>query len=150
MNRNYIEKSKAILEDMKHTKWIDLSGDGRCDSPVHNAKCLTYSFMDMSTNKIGAFSQTQFTEAGNSNRMEKIGFEKALKSLKDEGIVPEQITADRRVYIRKYLKEEATKHNSSSWCLALWKKYQKEGACCKHKTSRKILEKWIKWIENHF
>ena len=106
--------------------------------------------MDMSTNKIGAFSQTQFTEAGNSNRMEKIGFEKALKSLKDEGIVPEQITADRRVYIRKYLKEEGAKHNSSSWCLALWKKYQKEGACCKHKTSRKILEKWIKWIENHF
>ena len=46
--------------------------------------------------------------------MEKIGFEKALKSLKDKGIVPEQITADRRVYIRKYLKEEATKHNSSS------------------------------------
>ena len=79
VNRNYIEKSKAILEDVKQAKLIDLSGDGRCDSPGHNAKYLTYSFMDKSANKIGAFSLTQVTEVGNSNRMEKMGFEKALK-----------------------------------------------------------------------
>ena len=36
--------------------------------------------MDMNTNKIGAFSLTQVTEAVNSNRMEKMGFENALKS----------------------------------------------------------------------
>ena len=83
MNRLYIEKSKAILENMKQAKSIDLSGDGRCDSPGYNAEYLTYSFMDKSTNKIGGFSLTQVTEAGNSNRMEKTGFEKALKSLKD-------------------------------------------------------------------
>ena len=45
--------------------------------------------MYKSTNKIGAFSPTQVTEAGSSNRMEKMGFEKALKLLKDEGIIPE-------------------------------------------------------------
>ena len=38
--------------------------------------------------------------------MEKTGFEKALKSLKDKGIIPEQITTDRHVQIKKYLKEE--------------------------------------------
>ena len=54
VNRNYIEKSKAILEDMKQSKLIDLSGGGRFDSPGHNAKYLTCSFMDKSTNKIGA------------------------------------------------------------------------------------------------
>ena len=54
VNRNYIEKSKAILEDIKQSKLIDLSGGGRCDSPGDNAKYLTYSFMDKSTNKIGA------------------------------------------------------------------------------------------------
>ena len=107
VNRNYIEKSKAILEDiLKQAKSIDLSGDGRCDSPRRNAKYLTYSFMDKGTNKIGAFSLTQVTEAGNSNRIEKIGFERALKSLKDEGIIPEQITTDRHVKIRKCLKED--------------------------------------------
>jgi len=41
---------------------IDLSGDGRCDSPVHNAKYLTYSFMDKNTNKILAFTLTQVLE----------------------------------------------------------------------------------------
>ena len=60
-------------------------------------------FMGKSTNKIGVFSLKQVTEAGNSNRMEKMGFEKALKSLKDEGIIPEQIITDRYVQIRKYL-----------------------------------------------
>ena len=91
---------------MKQTKSIDLSGDGRCDSPGHHVKYLTYSFMNKSTNKIGAFSLLQVTKAGNSNRMEKMGFEKALKSLNDEGIIPEQITTDQHVQIRKYLKEE--------------------------------------------
>ena len=43
---------------MKQAKLIDLSGDGRCDSPGHDAKYLTYPFMDKSTNKIGAFSLT--------------------------------------------------------------------------------------------
>ena len=71
---------------MKQAKSIDLSGDGRCDSLGRNAKYLTYSFMDKSTNKFGEFSLTQVTEAGNSNRMEKMGFEKALKSLKHEAV----------------------------------------------------------------
>ena len=69
------------------------------------ARGIIHSFMDKSTNKIGASSLTQVTEAGNFNRMEKMGFEKALKSLKDEGITLEQIT-DRYVQIRNYLKEE--------------------------------------------
>ena len=60
-------------------------------------------FMDKTTNKIGVISLKKVTEAGNSNRMEKMGFEKDLKSLKDEGIIPEQITSDRYVQIRKYL-----------------------------------------------
>ena len=94
VNRNYTEKSKAILEDMKQAKWIDLIGYGTCDSPGHNAKYLTFSFMDKSRNKIGGFSQTQVNETKNSYKMEKMGFEKGLKSLKDEGIIPQQIITD--------------------------------------------------------
>ena len=95
MNRNYIEKSKAILEDMKQAKSIDLSGDGRCGSRENNAKYFTYSFMDKSTNKLRAFSLTQVNETGNSNRMENMGFEKALKSFKDEVIISEPINMSR-------------------------------------------------------
>ena len=105
---------------MKQPKSIDLSGDGRCDSPGHNAKYLTYSFKDKSANKIGAFSLTEVTKAGNSNRMEKMGFEKALKLLKDEGIIPKQITTDSHIQIRKYLKEEESNitHQSNVWHFA--------------------------------
>ena len=95
VNRNYIEKSKAILEDMKQAKSIDLSGDGRCCSRENNAKYFTYSFMDKSTKKLRAFSLTQVNETGNSNRMENMGFEKALKSLKDEVIISEPINMSR-------------------------------------------------------
>ena len=96
--------SKSILEEVKEKGPCYLSGDGRCDNPGHNAKYLTYSFMDKNTNKIVAFSLTQVSEAGNSNRMEKMGFEKSLRLLKNEGIIPEKITTDRHIQIRKHLR----------------------------------------------
>ena len=59
-------KSNAIIEKIKEEgNLTNLSGDRRCDSPGHNAKYLTYSFMDKNTNKIVAFLLTQVTEAGN-------------------------------------------------------------------------------------
>ena len=70
--------SKSILEEVKQKGPFCLSGDVRCDNAGHNAKYLTYSFMDKNTNKIVAFSLTQVAEAGNSNRMEKMGFGKSL------------------------------------------------------------------------
>ena len=111
MNRNYIEKSKAILEDIKQAKSIDLT---------------------------------------DSNRMEKMVFEKTLKSLKDEGIIPEQITTDRHVHIRTYLKEEepSITHQFDVWHFA--KNIKKKLLVASKKSACKILEKWIKPIGNHF
>ena len=65
--------SKSILEEVKEKGPCYLSRDGRCDSPGHNAKYLSYSFMDKNTNEIVPFSLTQVSEAGNSNRMKKNG-----------------------------------------------------------------------------
>ena len=81
-----------------------LSGDVRHDSPSHSAKYLTYSFKNKNPNKMVAFSLIQVSEAGNSNRMEKMGFEKSLKLLKNEGIIPEKITTGRHIQIRKHLR----------------------------------------------
>ena len=106
VNKNYNEKSKEITEDMKKHGVYHLSGDGRCDSPSHNAKYLTYSLMDKFTNRILAFSLTQVTETGNSNRMEKVGFKKVLSTTKGDGIIRSQITTDRHTGIRKHLREE--------------------------------------------
>ena len=38
---------------------VSLNGDGLCDSPGHNAKCVTYTLMDDNTGKITAFSIVQ-------------------------------------------------------------------------------------------
>ena len=150
VNRTFMLKSKAIIEEIKEGgNIIDLSGDRRCDSPGHNAKYLTYSFIDKSTNKIVAFSLTQVTEAGNSNRMEKMGFKKALASLKNQGINPEQITTDRHTQIRKYMREEPTiNHQFDVWHFV--KNIKKKLLAASKKSSCKIIEKWIKSIGNHF
>ena len=87
VNKTFIEKSAEIFNDIKNRGVYSLSGDGRCDSPGHNAKYLTYSFLDIVTNKVIAFSLVQVTEAGNSNRMEKMGFIKTLNHLKTKGII---------------------------------------------------------------
>ena len=76
VNKNYNEKSKEITEDMKKHGVYHLSGDGRCDSPGHNAKYLTYSLMDKFTNRVLAFSLTQVTKVANSNRIKKVDFKK--------------------------------------------------------------------------
>ena len=62
--------------------------------------------MDKNRNKILAFSLTQVSEAGNSNRMEKMGFEKSLRLLKNEGIIPQQITTDCYIQMRQHLKDQ--------------------------------------------
>ena len=74
VQERYCRKNSSILNQLKEQGSCRLSRDGRCDSPGHNAKYLTYSFMDQITNKIAAMTITQVTEAKNSNNMEKVGF----------------------------------------------------------------------------
>ena len=83
------------ISSLKNSELCVLSGDGRCDSPEHNAKYMTYSMLDQNTNKIIAMSLVQVTEAGNSNRMEKVAFINVLNSLKAEELNIKYITTDR-------------------------------------------------------
>ena len=54
----YHNKNKAILNQLRQNGPCHLSGDGRCDTPDHNAKYLTYSLMDQATNNIVTMSVT--------------------------------------------------------------------------------------------
>jgi len=56
-------------------------------------------------------SLTQVTEAGNSNRMEKVGFIKVLDEMKESNIHIDQLTTDRHMQIRKYMREEENSIN---------------------------------------
>ena len=58
-----------VLKNLEPYPYV-FSGEGRCDSPGHNAKYLTYTFLEHSVIKIVAMSVTQFTERGNLNRIE--------------------------------------------------------------------------------
>ena len=49
---------------------------------------------------------TQVSEAGNSNRMEKMGLAKVLSKLKEKGLNIEQITTDRHTGIRRHMREK--------------------------------------------
>ena len=89
-----------------------LSGDGWCDSPGYNAKNLSYSLINQETNDIIAFSITQVTEAGNSNRIEKLGLQKTLNEVREKQILIKQLTADRHMQIQKYLKEDKPQSNN--------------------------------------
>ena len=120
---------------------VFLSGDGRCDNPGHNAN-MTYPFMDRNINKIAMFSLTLVTEASNLNRMEKMGFIKALTSSKDQGINPKHITTDRHAQIRKYMREEEPNHQFDVWHFS--KNIKKKLLAAGKKESCKIIGKWVK------
>ena len=142
--------SKSILEQVKEKGPCYLSGDGKCDRPGHNAKYLTYFFMDKNTNKVVAFSLTQASEAGNSNRMEKMRFEKSLRLLRNEGIFTEQITTDGHIQMRKHLRGQEPCIIHQFDVLHFFKNFKKKLLAVSKKSSCKITEKWIKSIGNHF
>ena len=54
VQERYCREKNSILNQLKEQSLYCLSGDGRCGSSRHNAKYLTYSFMDQITNKIVA------------------------------------------------------------------------------------------------
>ena len=74
VQERYCRENSSILNQLKVQGSCRLSGDGRCDSPGHNAKYLTYSFMDQITNKIAVMTITQVTEAKSAHNMESVGF----------------------------------------------------------------------------
>ena len=116
-----------------------LSGDDRCDSRGHNAKYLTYLFMDKEAGKIAAMSLIQVSEVDNSNQMEKKGFIKILQMFKNENITPTQIT------MRE--KEPGINHQFDVWHFV--KNIKKKLIDASQKASCKILSKWVKSIGNH-
>ena len=110
---NFIYKryQKDITDECKERQNIEVSGDGRCDSPGYNAKYGTYSIMDQLTNKIIHFHVVNLKETSNSNAMEMFGLKKVLEKVESFGIDIDCLTTDEHPSIKKYLRKiEATNH----------------------------------------
>ena len=116
-NEAWVREEKEKLSKILQPHLCVFTGDGRCDSPGHNAKYLTYTFLEHSINKIVAMSVTQFVECGNSNRMEKYGFQKVLHGVEARDINIKQITTGRHVQIEKIMREE---HPNISHQFDIW------------------------------
>ena len=125
-------------------------GDGRCDSPGHNAKYSTYSVMEQDSSQILHFHVTSVEETdGNSNRMEKQGLVLVLKKLSQEDISIESLTTDRHPQIRKHLRENTNRrHQFDIWHAAKSLRSKLTNAA-KLKANAE-LQAWIKSIDNHF
>ena len=149
VNEAYVLKNQELIETLKSKGPCCVSGDGRCDSPGHNAKYLTYSMLDQGTNNIVSMTVTQVTEAGNSNRMEKLGFIKSLEHLKSNNVIVSQITTDRHIQIRKYIREEETEIAQQFDVWHFSKNIRKKITAIAKKSSCKELGPWGKSITNH-
>ena len=95
-NEEWLNEQGEILNAIKKENSCCLSGDGRY---------LMYSLLKQSSNKIAGLVVTLWTEAGNSNRMEKYGFEKLLDEMQNNEIKISQTTTDCHVQIKKCMRE---------------------------------------------
>ena len=56
----WLKEQQIILDNIKQSRSeLVLCGDGRCDSPGHNAKYGTYTMLDADSNKVIHFELTQ-------------------------------------------------------------------------------------------
>ena len=149
-NEFYLKHQSENIKKIIHDEKLLVGGDGRCDSPGHTAKYCTYSLSDQKTNRILCASVTQVTETGNSNAMEKLGFVKALKEIEEKGIKIKQITTDRHLQIRKYLREERPDLNHQFDVWHVCKNLNSKIMNAAKKKSCNILGRWGKSIKNHF
>ena len=149
INKVYKEYRGQILNKFTNTSVL-LSGDGRHDSPGHNAKYCTYSVMDQILSQIVHFHVICVAETeGKSNLMEKEGLIRVLKKLDSCNVKIKSITTDRHTQIRKYIRENSDiRHQFDVWHAA--KSIRGKITSVAKLKANSDLTVWIKSIDNHF
>ena len=150
INKSYEKQQKAVLEEIKKQgEANDLCGDGRSDSPGHNAKYGTYSLMDENSEKIVDFSLVHVGEVSSSNAMENEGCQRSLNHLLRKKIKIRSLTTDRHTQITSELRKKYPNiiHQYDIWHLSKWvtKKLCKKAK----KKGNEQLSKWIQAVSHH-
>ena len=141
----YVKHQEAIFA----IRPLQLSGDGRCDSPGYSAKYCTYSLMDNVTDLIIDYSLVQMTETGSSVAMEKEGLDRCLSNVLANDIQVQSITTDRHTSATALLKKKYPDvvHYYDVWHLA--KSVTKKLTKAANRKDCKQLLPWIHSISNH-
>ncbi|XP_035699117.1 uncharacterized protein LOC118431836 [Branchiostoma floridae] len=127
---------------------VTLLGDGRCDTPGHNAKYCSYSLMEETSQLILDFQLVQVSETTSSNAMERLGFERSLDFLEEEGIKIDCIVTDRHRGVGAVLKKRRDINHQFDlfhFAKSITKKLTQEAS----RRAKKDLGPWIKFIVNH-
>ncbi|XP_063054475.1 uncharacterized protein LOC134448750 [Engraulis encrasicolus] len=114
------EQQQIIQLAKQCHKPITLGGDMRADSPGHCAKYGSYTTMVLDCNKVVDIQLVQSNEVGNSQRMEREGFERSLHFLESEGLDIGAIVTDRHPSIGKFMREQrpSIRHLYDTWHVA--------------------------------
>ena len=138
----------AVLEFLRGND-LNLSGDGRCDSPEYSAKYCTYTLMDSATNLILDYKLIQSSETGSSVAMEKEGLRWSLNYLLERDISINTIATDRHRGVGALMKTDYPyiTHQYDVWYMAksVVKQLTQKG---KLKHCERLLP-WIQSISNH-
>lgn len=105
MHTAYTQQQQVVKEFLKGTP-LQLSGDGRCDSPGHIAKYCTYSLMDTVTDLILDYSLVQVTETGSSVAMETEGLQRCVTNVLSSGLQIDSFATDRHTSVGALMKKE--------------------------------------------
>ena len=149
VNAAWERERENMVQTLKSRNKVNLDGDGRADSPGHNAKYGTYTLLDEDTCKVTDFSVVQVTEVSSSNAMEKEGFERCVARVENNDIKISRIATDRHSSIAKSMKtkHKGIRHQYDVWHVSKWvvKKLTKKAKV----KSCKELSPWIQSISNH-
>ncbi|XP_033119243.1 uncharacterized protein LOC117118691 [Anneissia japonica] len=118
----YQEQHQLLLSSFR-SKHVFLGGDGRSDSPGHNAKYLSYSFVDEESDKILHFELVQVTEAPGqaSTNMERLAFNRGMQYLQDENVIVDGIATDRHPQIASDM-DKNTKNCHMNLTFSMWQR----------------------------
>ena len=136
------KEQEEVWHEIRVKGTLELCGDGRCDSPGHNAKFGTYTVMDMKTNKVVDMETVQVSEVTSSNALEKEGCRRVLNRIEQE--LPVNVLAtDRHLGIQKMMRLEYdfVQHQYDVWHLA--KSVAKK---LRQKAKKKGCEQLMQWI----
>lgn len=118
VNRAWKEKKRSVLDELKNNGPVNLIGNGRCDSPGHNAKYCPYTTMK-DEGKVAAIKVVQVTKITSANAMEKEG---CVQDIAREEVTITRIATDRHTSISSSMKKDHGEidHQYNVWCLSKW------------------------------
>ncbi|XP_040071936.1 uncharacterized protein LOC115322732 isoform X2 [Ixodes scapularis] len=151
IHKVWLQEQQELLNELQN-KEVDISADGRFDSPGFCAKYLTYTVHVEQINKILHSVQVQLKESEQamaSVNMEKEGLLKQLQFFKEKGIKIRSLVTDRHPATRKHMKthEPGIDHFFDIWHIS--KSVKKKLTAASKRAGCQDLQIWIQTATNH-